>query len=46
MSVRLWLRLLSCTNRIEGFVRQKMQATFQTTLPRFDLMAGPSARTR
>jgi DNA-binding MarR family transcriptional regulator len=38
-SVRLWLRLLSCTNRIEGIVRQKMQATFQTTLPRFDLMA-------
>jgi DNA-binding MarR family transcriptional regulator len=39
LSVRLWLRLLSCTNRIESIVRQKMQATFQTTLPRFDLMA-------
>lgn len=39
LSVRLWLRLLACTNRIESTVRQKMQASFQTTLPRFDLMA-------
>jgi DNA-binding MarR family transcriptional regulator len=39
VSVRLWLRMLSCTNRIESVVRQKLQANFQTTLPRFDLMA-------
>ena len=39
VSVRLWLRMLSCTNRIENVVRQYMQANFQTTLPRFDLMA-------
>jgi DNA-binding MarR family transcriptional regulator len=39
LSVRLWLRMLSCTNRIENFVRQKMLANFATTLPRFDLMA-------
>jgi DNA-binding MarR family transcriptional regulator len=39
LSVRLWLRMLACTNRIEYFVRQKLQAEFQTTLPRFDLMA-------
>jgi len=39
VSVRLWLRMLSCTNRIEGVVRQNLQAKFQTTLPRFDLMA-------
>ena len=39
LSVRLWLRMLSCTNRIEAVVRQNMQARFQTTLPRFDLMA-------
>ena len=39
LSVRLWLRMLSCTNRIESFVRQKLQANFDTTLPRFDLMA-------
>ena len=39
VSLRLWLRLLSCTNQIEGRVRQNLQATFDTTLPRFDLMA-------
>jgi DNA-binding MarR family transcriptional regulator len=39
LSVRLWLRMLACTNRIENFVRQNLQAKFQTTLPRFDLMA-------
>ncbi len=39
LSVRLWLRMLSCTNRIESLVRQNMAASFQTTLPRFDLMA-------
>jgi DNA-binding MarR family transcriptional regulator len=39
LSVRLWLRMLSCTNRIESIVRQGLQANFGTTLPRFDLMA-------
>jgi DNA-binding MarR family transcriptional regulator len=39
VSVRLWLRMLSCTNRIESVVRQNLQANYQTTLPRFDLMA-------
>jgi DNA-binding MarR family transcriptional regulator len=39
LSVRVWLRMLACTNHIENFVRQKLQANFQTTLPRFDLMA-------
>jgi DNA-binding MarR family transcriptional regulator len=39
LSVRLWLRMLSCTNRIESVVRQNLQASFATTLPRFDLMA-------
>jgi len=39
VSLRLWLRLLSCTNQIEGRVRQNLQSTFDTTLPRFDLMA-------
>lgn len=39
LSVRLWLRMLACTNRIESFVRQGLQANFATTLPRFDLMA-------
>ncbi len=39
VSLRLWLRLLSCTNQIESRIRQNLQSTFNTTLPRFDLMA-------
>ncbi len=39
LSVRLWLRMLSCTNHIESYVRQKLQGSFAITLPRFDLMA-------
>jgi DNA-binding MarR family transcriptional regulator len=39
LSVRLWLRMLACTNRVENFVRQNLQSKFETTLPRFDLMA-------
>jgi DNA-binding MarR family transcriptional regulator len=38
-SLRLWLRLLACTNQIESHVRQRLQARFGTTLPRFDLLA-------
>jgi DNA-binding MarR family transcriptional regulator len=38
-SLRLWLRLLACTNLIETRVRQRLQTVFGTTLPRFDLMA-------
>ena len=38
-SLRLWLRLLACTNLIETQVRQRLKAGFSTTLPRFDLMA-------
>lgn len=39
MSLRLWLRLLACTNQIESRVRTNLQLQFSTTLPRFDLMA-------
>src|ERR1700682_6412279 len=39
LSVRLWLRMLACTNRIENRIRQNLQSRFDTTLPRFDLMA-------
>lgn len=39
VSLRLWLRLLACTNQIESRVRQSLQSSFDTTLPRFDLMA-------
>jgi DNA-binding MarR family transcriptional regulator len=38
-SLRLWLRLLSCTVRIENHVRSGLRHEFSTTLPRFDLMA-------
>ena len=38
-SLRLWLRLLSCTTRIEQTIRQRLRERFGITLPRFDLMA-------
>ena len=38
-SLRLWLRLLSCTKRVEDKIRQKLRESFDITLPRFDLMA-------
>jgi DNA-binding MarR family transcriptional regulator len=38
-SLRLWLRLLSCSTRIESTIRQRLREQFDTTLPRFDLMA-------
>ncbi len=37
--LRLWLRLLTCTQLIEQNVRKGLREQFQTTLPRFDLMA-------
>ena len=38
-SLRLWLRMLACTNLIEAYVRSQLRLNFQTTLPRFDLMS-------
>jgi len=38
-ALKLWLRLLSCTNRIEAAVRNRLRAEFGTTLPRFDLLS-------
>ncbi len=38
-ALRLWLRLLATTNLIERRVRRKLEDQFDTTLPRFDLMA-------
>jgi len=38
-SLRLWLRLLTCTQLIETQVRKALARQFKTTLPRFDLMA-------
>jgi DNA-binding MarR family transcriptional regulator len=38
-ALRLWLRLLTCTNLIERRIRQELRTQFESTLPRFDLMA-------
>ncbi len=38
-SLRVWLRLLACSSLIGNHVRQRLQAQFGITLPRFDLMA-------
>ena len=37
--LRLWLRLLTCTNLIEDEIRRRLRERFDVTLPRFDLMA-------
>ena len=37
--LRLWLRLLTCTQLIEQTLRSRLRSQFETTLPRFDLMA-------
>ena len=37
--LRLWLRLLTCTNLLEGEIRRRLRQEFSTTLPRFDLLA-------
>lgn len=40
LALRLWLRLLSCTNLIEAPLRSRLREQFDgTSLPRFDLMA-------
>jgi len=36
---RLWLRLMACTNLVEGEIRSRLRTEHTTTLPRFDLMA-------
>jgi DNA-binding MarR family transcriptional regulator len=38
-SLKLWLRMLSCTTRIENEIRGRLRTQFGITLPRFDLMA-------
>ena len=38
-ALRLWLRMLTCCNLIEGEIRSRLRNDFDTTLPRFDLMA-------
>ncbi len=38
-SIRLWLRLLTCTNLIATQIRSNLRQEFDTTLPRFDLLS-------
>ena len=38
-ALRLWLRMLTCTQLVEKQVRIHLREQFDTTLPRFDLMA-------
>lgn len=37
--LRLWLKLLKLSRQVEGDLRDNLRAEFQTTLPRFDVMA-------
>ena len=40
--LRLWLRLLGASRRIEGHLRDRLRTEFNTTLPRFDVLAALS----
>ncbi|MCA1661303.1 MAG: MarR family transcriptional regulator [Novosphingobium sp.] len=37
--LRLWIRLLRVTREIESELRERLKSEFDTTLPRFDVMA-------
>lgn len=39
LDIRLWLRLLACSNQIEQEIRTRLRVRFGTTLPRFDYLA-------
>jgi DNA-binding MarR family transcriptional regulator len=39
MELRVWLRLLTCSNLIETRVRAGLRERFDVTLPRFDVLA-------
>ncbi len=45
-SLRAWLRLLACTNMVEREVRGRLRDRFDTTLPRFDVLAQLDAASR
>lgn len=38
-ALRLWLRLLDCSGLVEKIVRARLAEGFDTTLPRFDVLA-------
>ena len=37
--LRMWLRMLKTTRHVEGRLRERLRADFNSTLPRFDVMA-------
>lgn len=39
LTLRLWLRLLGCSTLVEKTVRARLASEFDTTLPRFDVLA-------
>jgi DNA-binding MarR family transcriptional regulator len=38
-ALKLWLRMMVCTTRVESAIRSRLRTTFGITLPRFDMMA-------
>lgn len=38
-ALRLWLRLLTCSNQVEQYVRARLRSEFDITLPQFDVLA-------
>lgn len=38
-ALKLWLRILTCSNLIESRIRHNLRRDFDCTLPRFDLLA-------
>lgn len=45
-AVGTWLRLLTCTTLVENAVRARLRTRFDTTLPRFDVLAQLDAAER
>lgn len=39
LKLRLWLRALTCIQMIETAIRARLRSEFDTTLPRFDVLA-------
>lgn len=46
VSLRTWLRLLTCANLVEAEVRRRLRDEFDITLPRFDVLAQLDAASR
>ena len=40
--LRMWLRMLKSTRRVEAQLRENLRVEFNSTLPRFDVMAARS----